>query len=480
MTREIVPVAFTIPVSVLNAFQPETREVSDLTSTIYFYSMDIYHDAELPYFFNENQSGMQIDKAGSQDDDGSALMYAAAYVWAAGASSMILYGVIQYMQLRSKLIGAMVYRRNVYLSDYIDTPFVMGILRPKIYLPTHTPTKERIYIIAHEQHHICRCDHIIKLLAYLTLCIHWFNPLVWAAFILAGRDMEMSCDEAVIWKMGTQIRADYSASLLRLATHKKIIAGMLLAFGEGDTKGRVMNMAKWRKPKLWVSIVCAVVCIAVLAACAVNPIQKNTETEQRSLSILSEDAINILITGFADESGAGIADSTILLSVHPEQRTAIVGTVLRDTYVSLPDYREHITGNSKFSACYTLGKAWGGTEAAEEMVNQCVKDNFGITVDHNMELVGSAYSDFTDVLNDIVGNLETPLRPELQDVSESLLSLIAGTDDPEKITQVKELLATAKWDNCTIPFEGTYTAKSVELGGKLTNVLVIEESENGI
>ena len=138
-------------------------------------------------------------------------------------------------------------------------------------MPSNVPTKERKYIIAHERHHIRRFDHIIKLLAYYALCIHWFNPLVWAAFILAGKDMEMSCDEAVVKRMGSQIRADYSASLLRLATHKKIIAGTPLAFGEGDTKGRVLNMAKWKKPKVWVSVVCFVLCTAVLAACAVNP-----------------------------------------------------------------------------------------------------------------------------------------------------------------------------------------------------------------
>ena len=148
------------------------------------------------------------------------------YVWIAGTGSMILYSIVQYIRLRRKLVGAVAYTGNVYRADYIDTPFVMGILAPKIYLPSNIPTQEQKCIIAHERHHIRRCDHIIKLLAYCALCIHWFNPLAWAAFILAGKDMEMSCDEAVIREMGPQIRADYSASLLRLATHKKMIAGM--------------------------------------------------------------------------------------------------------------------------------------------------------------------------------------------------------------------------------------------------------------
>ena len=169
----------------------------------------------------------------------------------------------------------------------------MGILSPKIYLPSDVPKNERKYIIAHERHHISRFDHIIKLLAYSALCIHWFNPLVWAAFILAGKDMEMSCDEAVIRKMGSQIRADYSASLLRLATHKKIIAGMPLAFGEGDTKGRVMNMAKWKKPRLWVSLICLLLCTTILVACAVNPQTAGSTESTTTGKVSTSNGLNI-------------------------------------------------------------------------------------------------------------------------------------------------------------------------------------------
>lgn len=120
----------------------------------------------------------------------------------------------------------------------------MGLVRPKIYLPSDMEEREQAYIIRHEQHHIRRGDHIIKALAFLALSIHWFNPLVWVAFIYSNKDMEMSCDEAVVKKMGDGILADYTASLLSLATGKHIIAGMPLAFGEGDTKGRIRNLAK--------------------------------------------------------------------------------------------------------------------------------------------------------------------------------------------------------------------------------------------
>ena len=269
--RLLCPVAFTAPVSVLNALEPEVQEASESTSVVYFLPAEVSQDSDFSFVPAENQSGTDSVQAGESEHTHLDLMMVASYVWIVGSGIMILYSVIQYILLRLKLVGAMAYRGNVYRADYIDTPFVMGIFSPKIYLPSDVPMSERKYIIAHERHHIRRCDHIIKLLAYFALCIHWFNPLVWAAFILAGKDMEMSCDEAVIRKMGSQIRADYSASLLRLATHKKIIAGMPLAFGEGDTKGRVMNMAKWKKPRLWVSLICLLLCTTILVACAVNP-----------------------------------------------------------------------------------------------------------------------------------------------------------------------------------------------------------------
>ena len=199
----------------------------------------------------------------------------AAYVWLTGASVMAIYSMVQYLTLRHRLVGAAPYREEICLADHITTPFVLGVLRPRVYLPSETPEGERAFIIAHERHHIRRGDPVWKLLGYAALCLHWFNPLVWLAFALAGKDMEMSCDEAVIRLLGEDVRAEYSQALLRLATHKKIITGMPLAFGEGDTKGRVLNMARWKKPKVWVSVLCVALCLVILAACALNPKQND-------------------------------------------------------------------------------------------------------------------------------------------------------------------------------------------------------------
>lgn len=303
--RLLCPVAFTAPVSVLEAFQPEVKEASDYTSTVSYLPGKPAQGQVLPFVPAENLSGNLPEEAEPVRRSEWDVMRAASWVWIAGAAAMLLYSAVQYVCLRRRLIGAVVYRGNVYLADYLDTPFVMGILRPKIYLPSNVPAEEQTYIIAHERHHIRRFDHIIKLLAYFTLCVHWFNPLVWTAFILAGKDMEMSCDEAVIKRMGSQIRADYSESLLRLATHKKIIAGMPLAFGEGDTKGRVMNMKKWKKPKLRVSLICMLLCAAVLAACAVNPETSTRPVQYGTLKML-------LPSDFTAEN----ADDTVVLTIN--------------------------------------------------------------------------------------------------------------------------------------------------------------------
>lgn len=224
-------------------------------------------------------------------ETGLQTMTLAAVVWLTVGGALAGCSLVQYTVLRRKLREAVLYRGEILLSDKIRTPFVMGVLSPKIYLPWDTPQEERRFIIAHERQHIHRGDPLWKLLGYLALCVHWFNPLVWLAFFLGGKDMEMSCDEAVLNRLGEGIRADYSQALLRLATHKRLIAGMPLAFGEGETKGRVRNMARWRRPKVWVSGICAVLCLAVLAVCALNP-QKSDSTPVGAV-VTTEKPLNI-------------------------------------------------------------------------------------------------------------------------------------------------------------------------------------------
>ena len=207
------------------------------------------------------------DAAQNQHTDNVVISHSAspavwmAGIWLAGVCGMLLWSLIGWIRLRRKLVGAVHLRDNVYLADHIASPFVLGLFRPRIYLPSGMECAP--HILLHEQHHIRRMDHWIKVLAFLALSIHWFNPLVWLAFHLAGQDMEMSCDEAVIRQLGQDIRGDYAVSLLKLSTGKPAFSGMPLAFGEGSTKGRIRNLAKWKKPVVWIVAIAVVLCAAV-------------------------------------------------------------------------------------------------------------------------------------------------------------------------------------------------------------------------
>ena len=198
--------------------------------------------------------------------------------WLTGIAVMLIYSMISYWKLRQKVRVVIPLEKRIYIADDIDTPFVMGFFYPVIYLPGTLDPVERKYIIAHERHHIRRGDHIFKALGFLALTIHWFNPFVWVAFVLAGRDMEMSCDEAVIRKLGEDVRAEYSASLLNLATGRRMFSGTPLAFDEGDPTERVRNLARWKKPAIWVILICLLICI-VLAVCLLTDPERTFPTE---------------------------------------------------------------------------------------------------------------------------------------------------------------------------------------------------------
>jgi len=199
------------------------------------------------------------------------------YVWLLGVACIVLYSVFSYRKIRRQTEIAVPLRSNIWIADDIKSPFVIGFIRPQIYLPCNLEEREQEYIILHEQHHIRRFDHIVKALLFLALTIHWFNPLVWVAFILACKDMEMSCDEAVIRKLGEEVRADYAASLLTLATGHRIIAGTPLAFGEGDTKGRIRNLSKWKKPAIWVLVLTMIVCLILGVCLLTDRVSRHTQ-----------------------------------------------------------------------------------------------------------------------------------------------------------------------------------------------------------
>ena len=290
--RLLCPVSVTSAVSLLGALGAPAQERSAVTSVVEYVPADIVRNmaptvTPLPQEPFPAEPGENIvstapsvtQPAAAPASPLSGPVAVLTLTWLTGMALLLLYSVISLLRLRRRLVGAVRLEDNIYLADYIPSPFVMGLFRPKIYLPSTLTETERGYILRHEQYHLRRRDHVVKLLSFLALCVHWFNPLVWAAFILAGKDMEMSCDEAVVRELGEDIRADYSASLLSLATGRRIVAGMPLAFGEGDTGGRIRNLLNWKRPQPWIIAVCVVVCVGLIALCAANPKGSGTPTE---------------------------------------------------------------------------------------------------------------------------------------------------------------------------------------------------------
>ena len=276
--RLLCPVSIGSNFSVYNLFDAPAQESGTITSVIEYVPSNIVHTEypsvalPVPGISDVINDALPQGREQLVADPLEAPMSIATYVWMIGVLGMGIYSIVSYVRLRRKLSVVVPLRDNIFIADDIKSPFVVGLFRPKIYLPCNLGDKEQEYIILHEQHHIKRLDHVMKALAFLALAIHWFNPLVWVAFVLASKDMEMSCDEAVIRKIGSDVRADYSASLLTLATGRRIIAGTPLAFGEGDTKGRINNLSKWKKPAVWVVLIAVVACAVLAVTVLTNPI----------------------------------------------------------------------------------------------------------------------------------------------------------------------------------------------------------------
>ena len=293
LLRLLVPVSVESPMS----FVPERTEFTSMVD-VNEALPEIEFQTAQDRLNNERQ--MEISATGEPMVLSHSILEPQLYltmIWMAGMLFLSVRSILAYLGLRERIKVSVPLRKGVYIADDIDTPFVMGIFRPKIYLPGTLDPTERKYIIAHERHHIRRGDHIFKALGFLALTIHWFNPFVWVAFVLAGRDMEMSCDEAVIRKLGEAVRAEYSASLLNLATGKRMFAGTPLAFDEGDPTERVRNLARWKKPAIWVILICLVVCI-VLAVCLLTDPESNFPHEFRQF----------LITGAKAELLSGVTN----------------------------------------------------------------------------------------------------------------------------------------------------------------------------
>lgn len=226
-----------------------------------------------------------------------------ANVWLMGLAAMLLYALASYVLLRRRMATATRLRDNIKQSEQVDSPFVLGLFRPTIYLPYTVAAADMVYIIAHEQAHIRRRDHWWKPFGFLLLSVYWFNPILWAAYVLLCRDIEAACDEKVIHEMEKDDRRAYSTALLNCSVHRRRIAACPLAFGEVGVKDRIKSVMNYKKPAFWFTIVSVIACAAVAVCFLTNP-QKHPEdlptVEQTYVAISSKgEEFDVGLTGCA-------------------------------------------------------------------------------------------------------------------------------------------------------------------------------------
>lgn len=203
-----------------------------------------------------------------------------AGMWLAGALAMGGGALVSYLRLRRRLFDAIRAPDGAWEHPSVGSPFILGVFRPRIYLPAGLRGQPRQFILCHERAHLRRLDHLVKPLCWAALAVHWFNPAVWLAFVLMSRDIEAACDEAVIRTLGPAVKADYSATLLSLATGGRIPAPCPLAFDEGDAKGRIHNVLRYQRPTLWIVVVSAVMALMAAVCLLTDPVSAKTPEDE--------------------------------------------------------------------------------------------------------------------------------------------------------------------------------------------------------
>ena len=251
------------------------------------------------------------------------------YIWIFGMIALALYTAISYWRLRRKVDTAVRYKDNIFQSENVSFPFVLGIIKPRIYLPFKMNGQYLEYVVAHEQAHICRKDHWWKPLGFLLLMIHWFNPLMWLAYVLLCRDIELACDEKVIKELGNEQRGDYTQALVACSVNRRMIAACPLAFGEVSVKERVKSVMNYKKPAFWVIIISVIVCVGVAVCFLTNPKQDSytlrivVPAGSQEKFVYTDEEVSTIRNSIKIWSGDGLGDTEVLLS--PVNKTTETG-----------------------------------------------------------------------------------------------------------------------------------------------------------
>lgn len=291
----------------------------------------------------------------------------AAFIWMMGVVLLLICSLVSYLRFRHMLCQAVREEENIFSSDRITTAFVLGFFRPRIYLPLGLGSEERQYILCHEQVHIHRKDHWIKAASLLALFFHWFNPVLWFAYRLMCRDMEMSCDERVMDKMGTEIRKDYSGSLLSISMRRSGLSSPL-AFGEKDVSGRIKNILRYKKPAFGVLLVILILVTALTVGLASNPLNTIPLSQQTGIpyhDVIWGETVKVVMPGKTNsyllENDQDLEELSALISSLEVTRQPLSQNrdENRPWDFSLEFRRPPEVSVGNFTLYFTAGSVWG-------------------------------------------------------------------------------------------------------------------------
>ena len=262
-------------------------------------------------------------------NNGNNVMTILTIVWIIGILLLATYTIISYQRLNRKVDTAVHYKDNIFQSENVSSPFVLGIINPRIYLPFSMNEQNLEHVVAHEQAHIRRKDHWWKPLGFLMLTIYWFNPLMWLAYVLLCRDIELACDEKVIKGLSNEQRADYTQALVACSVNRRMIAACPLAFGEVGVKERVKSVMNYKKPAFWVIIIAVIVCVGVAICFLTNPKQDRytlrivVPAGSQEEFVYTDEEVSTVRNSIKIWSGDGLGDTEVLL--FPVNKTAETG-----------------------------------------------------------------------------------------------------------------------------------------------------------
>lgn len=258
-----------LPFSVESAFSliPSTKTIDPVSGNSYGVRLNSGITAvDIPVNNYLVESEMAATTQAITPSDKNVIFSVISILWIVGIIAIMLYGAISYLKLRKTVSTAVLFKENIYQSEAVVSPFILGLLKPRIYVPFALNNAACDYVVAHETAHIKRRDHLIKPIGFLILAVYWFNPLVWVGYIMLCRDIERACDEKVIADMNSEERKLYAGALLDCAVNRRRITACPLAFGEVGIKERIKGVVSYKKPAFWVIAAAVVVC-AVIAVC---------------------------------------------------------------------------------------------------------------------------------------------------------------------------------------------------------------------